>query len=381
MKQYSSSEFKLGILGGGQLGKMMLDETARLDIASVVLDPSAEAPARGRTEQLIQGDLTNYETVMVFGRKANLITCEIENVSIKALKKLEEEGIPVRPGPHIFEIVRDKCKQKQFYETNLIPTLPFFNFETKAEMLAKLDTYPAVWKAATGGYDGRGVAVLRSREDAEALPEMPGLIETFIDDKIEIAILIARRPSGQTACYDAVEMVFHPTANLVEHLHSPSSLSPELAQKAQEIAESVAEAFDLAGIMAVELFVTPEGKIYVNEVAPRPHNSGHHTIESHYTSQHEQHVRAILDLPLGSTRPLFPAVMVNILGGEKAGRPCYDGLEEVLAMEGVYVHIYGKKQTRPFRKMGHVTIIGKTLEAALAKADAVKSTLKVNSYD
>lgn len=381
MKQYWSSDFKLGILGGGQLGKMMLDETARLDIASVVLDPSSEAPARGRTEQLIQGDLTNYETVMVFGRKANLITCEIENVSIKALKKLEEEGIPVRPGPHIFETVRNKCAQKRFYEAQSIPTLPFFTFETKAEMLDKIDTYPCVWKAATGGYDGRGVAVLRSREEAEALPDMPGLIEQFVADKIEIAILIARRPSGQTACYPAVEMVFHPTANLVEHLHSPSSLSTELADKAQAIAEQVAEAFDLAGIMAVELFVTPDDQIYVNEVAPRPHNSGHHTIESHYTSQHEQHVRAILDLPLGSTRPLFPAVMVNILGGERSGQPRYDGLEDVLAQEGVYVHIYGKKETRPFRKMGHVTIIADTLQAALEKADYVKQTLKVNSHD
>ncbi|CAM2070404.1 5-(carboxyamino)imidazole ribonucleotide synthase [Sulfidibacter corallicola] len=379
MTQYWSSTFTLGILGGGQLGKMLLDETARLDIRTSVLDPSAEAPARGRTETFQRGNLMDYETVLAFGREVDMITCEIEHINIDALAQLEKEGKIVRPSPGIFRTVGNKSLQKAFYRDHDIPTLPFFSFENKREMLDRLEGLPAVWKAATGGYDGRGVAVLRTQADLDQVPDMPGLIETYMEDKREISILIARSPSGQLAAFPAVEMVFHPTANLVEHLHSPTSLPAEVATRAREIAESVAKAFDLAGIMAVEMFVTPDNRIYVNEVAPRPHNSGHHTIESHLTSQHEQHLRAILDLPLGSPRALFPAVMLNVLGGPESGKPRYEGLTEILREEGVYPHIYGKAETRPFRKMGHITVIGATLEEALAKAEKVKQRLVVTA--
>ncbi|CAM2011141.1 5-(carboxyamino)imidazole ribonucleotide synthase [Acanthopleuribacter pedis] len=378
MTQYWSSSFTLGILGGGQLGKMLLDETARLDIHTAVLDPSAEAPSVGRTNRFVQGKLMDYQTVLDFGRSVNLVTCEIEHINIDALRQLEKEGIPVRPSPEIFATVGNKAHQKAFYQRHGIPTLPFFTFETKAEMLEKLGPLPVVWKAATGGYDGRGVAILRNQEDVDAVPDVPGLIEDYVGAKREISILIARNPSGETQAFPAVEMVFHPTANLVQHLHSPSSLAPELAARAKEIAEQVAEKFDLAGITAVEMFVTPGNKIYVNEIAPRPHNSGHHTIESHFTSQHEQHLRGILDLPLGSPRALFPAVMLNILGGPDTGAPIYRGLVDIMKEEGVYPHIYGKTETRPFRKMGHITLIGATLDEALARAERVRNMLTVN---
>ncbi len=381
MRDYWSSEFTLGILGGGQLGKMLLDETARLGIRTAVLDPSREAPARGRTHRFHQGDLMDYEAVLAFGRQASVLTWEIETVNIDALDQLEREGVAVRPAPGLLRTVRDKAVQKTFYRDKGLPTVPFFTFENKDELRERLGPLPVVWKAARGGYDGRGVRVLRDAGDVDALPDQPGLIEEYVAKKREISILAARNASGETACYPAVEMAFHPEANLVELLHSPSSLDPAVAEKAEEIALAAVNAYGLVGIMAVELFVTPDDAVYINEVAPRPHNSGHHTIESHFTSQHEQHLRAILDLPLGSPKALFPAVMVNLLGGPATGRPRYLGLAEALRLEGVYVHIYGKAETRPFRKMGHVTIIDQTLAAAMRKAELVKQTLEVSAYE
>jgi 5-(carboxyamino)imidazole ribonucleotide synthase len=377
MSRYFSSDFMLGILGGGQLGKMLLQDLSRMDIRTAVLDPSSISPCKGRAEVFEVGDLKDFDAVYRFGKLVDVLTIEIEHVNVKALAQLEAEGTKVYPRPSTLRIIQDKRLQKEFYKANAIPTSPFFNYETKAELLTKTLSFPCVQKSASEGYDGRGVSILRSQADVAALPEGPGLIEDFVTDIREIAVIVARRPSGHTVAYPTVEMEFHPTANLVEYLFSPSSLSPELETQAKNIALRVAEGLDLVGILAVEMFVTAAGEILVNESAPRPHNSGHHTIESNYTSQYEQHIRAILDLPLGSVQPRSAAVMVNLLGepGE-TGYVEYQGITDVLAMEGVYVHIYGKKQTRPFRKMGHVTIVADQLQAARHKASIVKNTLK-----
>lgn len=377
MSRYFSSEFMLGILGGGQLGKMLLQDLSRMDIRTGVMDPSSFSPCKGRAEVFEVGDLKDFEAVYRFGKMVDVLTIEIEHVNVDALARLEQEGTRVFPRPQTLRIIQDKRLQKEFYATNGIPTSPFFTYENKAELLGRDLVYPCVQKSATQGYDGRGVSILRSADDVAKLEEGAGLIEEFVAGMREISVIVARRPSGEVAAFPTVEMEFHPTANLVEYLFSPSSLSPELEQRAQEIAMQVAVALDLVGILAVEMFVDGAGNILVNESAPRPHNSGHHTIESSYTSQYEQHVRAILDLPLGSVKARSAAVMVNLLGepGE-TGYVEYSGLQEVLAMEGVYVHIYGKKQTRPFRKMGHVTIIADELETARENAVFVKNTLK-----
>jgi 5-(carboxyamino)imidazole ribonucleotide synthase len=350
LPQYFSSDFTLGILGGGQLGRMLLDETARLDIRTAVLD-AENAPAHSRANDFVEGNFKDQETVLRFGRSVDLITCEIENINLEALEQLERDGKIVRPSSCIFRLVSDKTAQKRFYTKQGFPTAPYQILESKPAAIEDIGPLPRVWKAARGGYDGKGVQMLREAADVAALPDVPCLIEELIEDKKEISVLVARRPSGETAVYPAVEMVFDPAANLVDYLFSPSSLEEATAKRVEDLAVKVAEAFYLEGIMAVEMFVTPKGEVYVNEVAPRPHNSGHHTIESHLTSQHEQHLRAILDLPLGSTRELFPSVMINILGGPDPGPPIYQGMQEALAIEGVFVHIYGKTETRPKRQI------------------------------
>lgn len=378
---YFSSNFVLGILGGGQLGKMILQETSRMDIQTAVLDPSSFSPCKGRAQIFEVGDLKDFEAVYRFGKMCDVLTFEIEGVNVDALARLEEEGVLVYPSSNTLRIIQDKRRQKEFYAMHSIPTSPFFTYETKAELMQKDLKYPCVQKMASMGYDGRGVNVLRSREDVEELPEGAGLVEDFVGGMKEVSVIVARARGGETVAFPPVEMEFHPTANLVEFLFSPTTLTAEEAEKANKIALQVAEAIDLTGILAVEMFVTAEGEVLVNESAPRPHNSGHQTIESNYTSQYEQHVRAILGLPLGSVRARCASVMVNLLGEpEETGYVKYDGIEEVLGMEGVYVHIYGKKQTRPFRKMGHVTILADDLKAARKKAQFVKENLKAIAW-
>lgn len=378
---YFSSNFVLGILGGGQLGKMILQETSRMDIQTAVMDPSSFSPCKGRAQIFEVGDLKDFDAVYRFGKLCDVLTFEIEGVNVDALARLEEEGTKVYPSSKTLRIIQDKRRQKEFYQAKGIPTSPFFTYLSKAELLQRELKYPCVQKMASLGYDGRGVNVLRSREDVEELPDGPGLIEDFVGEMKEVSVIVARRPSGESIAYPPVEMEFHPTANLVEFLFSPTSLSEDEEKMTRKIAMQVAEGLDLTGLLAVEMFVTKEGDILVNESAPRPHNSGHHTIESSYTSQYEQHVRAILDLPLGSTGARSAAVMVNLLGEPgQTGFVKYDGIEEALAIEGVYVHIYGKKQTRPFRKMGHVTIVADDLEQARQKAHTVKETLKAIAW-
>ncbi len=381
---YFSTDFTLGILGGGQLGKMLLTETLKYDIRTIVLDPSAEAPARFGCHSFFQGDLMDYDTVYQFGKQADLVTFEIENVNVDALERLESEGIKVYPTPKSLRIIQDKGAQKAFYKAHEIPTAPFEPFPSPALLATAVAegrwTYPFVWKSTRFGYDGNGVKIVRNPQDLHALPEGPCIAELCADIDKELAVIVARSPKGEVATYPVVEMEFHPEANQVEYVLCPARIAETISDQARKIALQVAEAFGSIGLLAVELFLTKQGEIWVNEVAPRPHNSGHYSIEASYTSQFEQHLRAILNLPLGSTESKVAGVMVNLVGAEGyAGDVIYEHIEDVLSLQGVTPHIYGKRQTRPFRKMGHITITHPNIEQARSLAQKVKETIKVIS--
>ena len=378
--QYSSSSFKLGILGGGQLGKMMTVHTRKMDIHTLILDPSESAPARLSCNTFFQGDLLDYNTVYEFGKKVDVLTIEIENVNVAALEQLEREGVKVYPKPKSLNIIRNKVRQKTFYKQHELPTAPFQKFTDKDELVKNSPALPFVWKSAEFGYDGKGVQVVRNEQDIAQIPDGPCLAEELIDFEKEIAVIVARNSQGEVKTYPLVAMDFHPTANLVEYVVSPAPLENAIHQKAEQLALEVAEKMDIIGLLAVEMFLTKSGDILINEVAPRPHNSGHQTIESNYTDQFEQHIRAILDLPLGSSASKCCGIMINLIGeANHTGPVVYQGLREALAIEGVYAHIYGKAETRPFRKMGHMTIVDADLEKAYKKAKQIKSMIKVIS--
>lgn len=384
MQNYFSSDFKLGILGGGQLGKMMLYETRKFDIHTHVLDPSPEAPCRISCNYFEQGDLMNYETVLNFGRKVDVLTFEIEGVNIQALRQLEKEGIKTWPSADTLDKIQNKAIQKKFYKEKNIPTAAFEVFESKDKLLAAIETgnleLPFVWKGATGGYDGKGVAVIKSKEDLSQISDGECIAENLVPFKNELAVIVARNPSGEIRTYPVVEMEFHPTANQVEYVICPARIEEKVAEKARNLAEKVSEAFNHVGLLAVEMFQTEEDEVLVNEVAPRPHNSGHYSIEASYTNQFEQQVRAILDLPLGKTESKVGGIMVNLVGDKDyEGEVVYENIEKILKMDGVTPHIYGKKITRPFRKMGHVTIVHKDLTKARKIAEEVKNSIKVIS--
>lgn len=386
MINYFSSNFKLGILGGGQLGKMLLYETRKLDIHTVIMDPSNEAPCKIAANTFIQGDLMNYDAVLEFGRKVDLLTFEIESVNVAALKQLESEGIKVFPSPSTLEKICDKVVQKQFYTDHNIPTAAFTAFDNGSHLIKTVQTgkisLPFVWKSATGGYDGKGVMIVKSQEDLLNLPEEKCLAEKLIPFKNELAVIVARNPSGDMVTYPVVEMEFHPVANQVEYVICPARIQDSIALKARELAEKVSNSFKHVGLLAVEMFLTEDDELVVNEVAPRPHNSGHYSIEASYTNQFEQHLRAILDLPLGNTESKVAGIMVNLSGSENhTGAPVYEKMEEILKISGVTPHIYGKKETRPFRKMGHVTIVNKDIEKARTIAETVKNTIRVISQN
>ena len=385
MPHYFSSNFTLGMLGGGQLGKMLLTETRKFDITTKVLDPSADAPCRIACNTFVQGSLTDFDTVYRFGKEVDVLTIEIENVNVDALKKLQSEGVKVYPTPQTIELIQNKATQKQFYATHNIPTAPFHRFESLTNLQQAVTneqiTLPFVWKSARFGYDGNGVKIVRQLPDLSLLPEGECIAENLVPFAKELAVIVARNVSGEATTYPVVEMEFHPEANQVEYVLCPARISEEIAQKARAIAVQVAEAFQVVGLLAVELFLTAEGEVLVNEVAPRPHNSGHYSIEAAYTNQFEQHLRAILDLPLGNTDSKVAGVMVNLVGAEGyQGDAVYENIEQILAMEGVTPHIYGKRETRPFRKMGHVTIVNKDIEKARVIAEKVKQTIKVISH-
>jgi len=381
---YFSSDFKLGILGGGQLGKMLLSETRKFDIQTYILDPSAEAPSQFGANEFFIGDLMDFDTIYDFGKKVNLLTIEIENVNLDALDKLEAEGLPVFPSPKTLRLIQSKTIQKEFYIKNHIPTSKGTSFTNlKSLLVAFMEgkiKLPCVWKSARFGYDGNGVKILKQAHDLESLPDMECLIEELVPFKNELAVIVARSVSGEVKTYPVVEMEFHPEANQVEYVICPARIDEKVALKAREVALKVSEAFNHVGLLAVEMFQTHDDEILVNEVAPRPHNSGHYSIEASYTSQFENHLRAILNLPLGNTESKVVGIMVNLVGSEGfSGQVIYENIEKIMAIDGVTPHIYGKKETRPFRKMGHVTIVNENMEKARKIAEEVKNSIKVIS--
>lgn len=378
MKNIYGKDFKLGILGGGQLGRMFIQEAINYNINVHVLDPSKDAPCSSVTPHFTVGDFNDYDTVYQFGKNKDVLTIEIEHVNVSALKQLETEGVKVYPQPSILEMIKDKGFQKKFYQKHGIPTAPFLLVENKQEASEALADGPWMQKLRTGGYDGKGVTPLRNEHDLERAFNAPSVLEKFIDFDKEIAVIVARNKSGQIKTFPVVEMEFNQEANLVEFQFSPALLSEQQEKHAEAMAAHIAEKLELVGILAVEMFVTKSGEILVNEMAPRPHNSGHQTIEGNITSQYEQHLRAICNLPLGNTAIIIPAVMINILGEKEFSGPAiYQGLNEVMQMSGTYVHLYGKTETKPFRKMGHCTVIHSDLETAKNTAREVMRKLKV----
>jgi len=374
----NKTDKRIGILGGGQLGRMFLQESYNHNADVHVLDPAADAPCHALAPQFVQGDFNDYDTVLRFGRNVDVITIEFEHVNVEALYQLEKEGKKVYPQPRVLELIKDKGAQKEFYTQHGIPVGPYFLAENAAAVKKQVKDFPVFQKLRRGGYDGYGVKPLRSADDLEKAFDEPSLVEQAVDFEKELSVIVARNASGQVVSYPAVEMVFHPVANMVEFLASPAQISRETEKKAQEIAKKVIEALDMVGILAVEMFLTRDGEIWVNEAAPRPHNSGHQTIEANYCSQYEMHFRSILDLPLGNTGIIQPSVMVNVLGHPAYSGPAvYEGMEKILEIPGVFVHLYGKTVTKPYRKMGHVTILDADPEKALEKARTVKDTLRV----
>ncbi len=379
MKNYFSSNFKLGVLGGGQLGRMLLTETQKFDIYTAILDGAKNAPCADICNEFIQGDLMDYQTVYNFGKKVDLLTIEIEHVNIDALFDLEKEGLTVYPKPSVLQIIQHKGRQKDFFVANEIPTANYKRFASLKNM-DDVMTFPFVWKTAQFGYDGIGVKVVRSKSDLNDLPSVDCIVEDLIPFKNELAVIVARNADGETKTYPVVEMEFHPTANQVEYVICPARIDSAIAKKAQKIALKVADSFQFIGLLAVEMFQTKEDEILVNEVAPRTHNSGHYSIEASYTNQFEQHLRAILNLPLGNPESKVAGIMVNLVGEEGyAGEVIYENMENILKIDGVTPHIYGKKETRPFRKMGHVTIVHADIEKARDIAQTVKKTIRVIS--
>jgi len=370
----------IGILGGGQLGRMLVKAGSDYGLYMKAMDPDGNAPIKNFIKSFTQGNITNYDDVMAFGKNCNVLTIEIENVNTEALIELEKQGVQVYPQPHIIELIKDKSLQKQFYKEHNIPTAPFEITTSKPEVKALAHKLPFVNKLAREGYDGRGVQIIRTEEDFDKAFDTLGIVEELIPFDKEISVIVARNTKGEIKVFPAVELVFHPEHNLVEYLFAPAKISIETSKEAEKIAIDIIKKLEMVGLLAVELFVTKEGTILVNEVAPRPHNSGHQTIEANITSQYEQHLRAILGMPLGATGALTPSAMVNLLGESGyTGPAIYQGLEDVMKESGVHVHIYGKKETRPFRKMGHVTITNPDPSELKRKANFVKNTLKVRA--
>src|SRR5690606_7816375 len=371
-------ELQLGILGGGQLGRMLIQEAINYNVNIHILDPDKNAPCRKLCNYFECGLLGDYDTVYNFSKGLDMITIEIEKVNVDALERLEDEGVLVYPQSRVIRLIQDKGLQKQFFKQNDIPTAAFQLMSNKEALANTLLRLPYVQKLRRDGYDGKGVKMIRTAEDLATAFEEPSLVEEIVDFEKEIAVIVARNDRGEVKTFPMVEMEFNAQANLVEFLVSPSTYSFEIQQQAEELAKKIANDLQIVGLLAVEMFLTKKGEILVNELAPRPHNSGHHTIEGNYTSQFGQHLRAIFNLPLGNTEARANAVMINLLGEDGyEGLAKYEGVEEVLGLDGVYVHLYGKKYTKPFRKMGHVCIVHQDRETAIANARKVQEILKV----
>ena len=380
MKSIYSKDFKLGVLGGGQLGRMLIQDAIDLDVKIHCLDPSADAPCSEISNGFTIGDFNDYQTVMDFGKDKDLLTIEIEHVNIQALKELEKKGVKVFPQSRIIELVQDKGAQKLFYQKLGIPTSDFVLVENADQLKKELGSDKKVQKLRRGGYDGRGVQVLDGKLGSDQIFDQPSVLEKLVDIEKELAVIVARNEQGDVVSYPVVDMEFNPEANLVEYLYSPAEISSDLEKEARDLAEKLITQLEMVGLLAVELFLNKDGELLVNEIAPRPHNSGHHTIEANFTSQYAQHLRAILGLPLGRTSVIKPAAMINLLGEAGFKGPVkYEGLEKVLNIPGVYVHLYGKSETKPFRKMGHVTLLGNTIGELKEKAKVIKETIKVKA--
>lgn len=379
MKKFDTN-VRIGVVGGGQLGRMLQQKAYSFGLDLAFVDPDQYAPANAMSSWFYKGSLLDEEMIYDFGVNRDIITIEIENVNTKALRELEQDGKKVFPQPHIIELIKDKGAQKEFYSNNGIPTAPYFLVDKKEEIQLFKDEMPFMQKMRTGGYDGKGVRPLKTMDDIDGAFEVPSVLEKFVPFKKELSVIVARNESGEVKTYPCVEQEFNPEANLVEFLFSPAAVSEEIEKKGQEIAKNIITKLGMVGILAVELFLTEDDQLLVNEIAPRPHNSGHQTIEGNRESQYGQLLRCLLNMPLGDTAIVKPSVMVNLLG-EKGfeGEAIYEGMEEVMAMSGVNVHLYGKKKTKPFRKMGHVTIIADTIEEAKETAQKVKNTLKIKA--
>ena len=383
MKEYRFDK-KIGILGGGQLGKMLCIEATRLDLEIHILDKEVSYPAAHLCSKFVKGDFTKYDDVLAFGKDLDIITIEIERVNVAALKKLEEMGKEVYPQPAALEIIQDKGKQKDFYNQHNLATGKHKHFDNKKAILDKIENgtiqFPFVQKACQDGYDGKGVQIIKHKENIDSIMDTHSIVEDLIDIEKELAVIVARNPKGEMSTYPLVEMEFHPTANLVEYLSCPAKVSQKVILEATTLAKNIMEAFDLCGLLAVELFLTKDGQLLINEVAPRPHNSGHHTLDAAHTSQFEQHLRAILNLPLGNTDNIKASVMVNLLGDVAyTGDVLYEGLEEAINVPGANVLLYGKTQTRPNRKMGHATILADDVDTARTNAQKLKQLLTIKS--
>ena len=368
----------LGILTGGQLGRMMLPTCMRFGLNVHIMDGDASAPAGAFCGHFVQGDPLSAETVFQFGQNLDCVTLEIEHVNLDGLKQLEASGVDVYPKPALLEIVQDKGLQKQFYQEHGFPTSPFELVNGRSDITPERFRWPVVQKSRRDGYDGRGVQVIDEVDDLANAFDVPSVVEEKVDIAQEISVIVARSPSGAVRTFPTVEMVVSNVSNMLDYLLSPARLSPSIERQCIEVAESLATALDLVGLLAVELFVSQDGQVLINEIAPRPHNSGHHSIEANVTSQFEQHVRAVCDMPLGDTALKSPAVMVNLVGAEGYQGPVrYEGFNRVLTMPDVYIHLYGKAETRPFRKMGHVTIVRPNVSEAIEIAQQIKEEMQV----
>lgn len=372
------SDLRLGILGGGQLGRMLIQEAISLNVDVHILDPDKNAPCKDLCVSFEKGDLGDYDTVYQFGKKVDMLTIEIEKVNVKALEKLESEGVIVYPQSRVIRLIQDKGLQKQFFSENDIPTSPFQLIDNKDDLKEADIPFPYIQKLRKDGYDGRGVYKVIDESSFENAFDEPSMIEEWIDFEKEIAVIVARNDDGNVQTFPCVEMEFNTDVNLVEFIISPSSLSFEIQQQATDLAIKIAEDLKIVGLLAVEMFLTKNGELLVNELAPRPHNSGHQSIEGNKISQFAQHLRAIFNLPLGNTDCTTNAVMINLLGEpDYTGLAIYKGIEEAMETDGVFVHLYGKKFTKPFRKMGHITIVHENRDEAIRIARSIQNLIKV----
>ena len=375
---------KLGILGGGQLGKMLMNVTRKWSIETYILDPNPDCPASNCCDFFFKGDFSNYQDVYNFGKKVDIITIEIEHVNVEALYKLEKEGVDVYPSPSNIGLIQNKGVQKDFFKKNKIPTSNYKRFDNKkvlSKYISKIESgYPFIWKSETMGYDGKGVKLVQSLSDLDEINENSCIIEDVVDIKHELSVLVARNNSGESKSFPVLEMEFNQKSNQVEYVILPSRIPEKIKLKSLKIADLVSKSLNHVGLIAVELFCTHNDDVLVNEIAPRVHNSGHLTIESCITSQFEQHIRAIYGLSLGNVDQILPSVMVNLVGeNNHSGEAFYRNIDKAFDLDGVYPHLYGKKITKPYRKMGHITIMDKKLEKAISKARILKNTIKIIS--